>query len=173
MTKTSNPKIYVADLAAYNAGKLRGVWIDATQEPDEIKAEVQAMLAESPEPVADEHAIHDTDGFEGVFISEWANFEDVHQIALLIEEHGALGAELLNHWNNDVDEVRRLFEDGYYLGAWENVADYVQEITEETTEIPNHLSGYIDYDSMARDMELNGDIFTVELDGEVHIFANR
>ena len=117
MTKTTTPKIYVADLAAYNAGKLRGVWIDAAQEPDQIKAEVQAMLAESLEPLADEHAIHDTDGFEGVFISEWANFEDVHQIALLIEEHGALGAELLNHWNNDVDEVRRLFEDGYYLGV--------------------------------------------------------
>ena len=146
MTKTTNPKIYVADLAAYNAGKLRGIWIDATQEPDEIKAQVQAMLAESPEPVADEHAIHDTDGFEGAFISEWANFEDVHQITLLIEEHGALGAELLNHWNNDVDEVRRLFEDGYYLGVWERVADYVQEVTEETTEIPGHLSGYIDYD---------------------------
>jgi len=173
MTKTNTPTIYVADLAAYNAGKLRGVWIDATQEPNEIKAEVQAMLAESPEPVADEHAIHDTDGFGGVFISEWANFEDVHQIALLIEEHGSLGAELLIHWNNDVDEVRRLFEDGYYLGAWESVADYAQEITEETTEIPNHLSGYIDYASMARDMELNGDIFTVELDGEAHIFLNH
>jgi hypothetical protein len=51
MTKTITPKIYVADLAAYNAGKLRGIWIDAAQEPDEIRAEVQAMLAGSPEPV--------------------------------------------------------------------------------------------------------------------------
>ena len=173
MTKTITPKIYVADLAAYNAGRLRGAWIDATQEPDEIKAEVQAMLAESPEPVADEHAIHDTDGFEGVYISEWASFEDVHEIALLIQEHGALGAELLNHWNNDVAEVSRLFENGYYLGVFDSVADYVQEIIEETTEIPDHLAGYIDYASMARDMELNGDIFTVALEGEVHIFANR
>ena len=50
---TDVPKIYVADLAAYNAGRLRGIWIDATQEPDEIHAEVQAMLAGSPEPVAE------------------------------------------------------------------------------------------------------------------------
>ena len=160
-------------LASNNAGKLRGAWIDATQEPDEIKAEVHAMLAKSPEPVAEEHAIHDADGFEGVFISEWASFEEVHNIALLIEEHGALGAELLNHWNNDVNEVQRLFEDGYYLGAWDSVATYAQEITEETTEIPDHLKFYVNYQSMARDMELNGDIFTVELDGQVHIFANR
>ncbi len=48
---TDVPRIYVADLAAYNAGKLRGVWIDATKEPDEIHAEVLAMLAGSPEPV--------------------------------------------------------------------------------------------------------------------------
>ena len=120
-----------------------------------------------------EWAIHDHEGFGGVHISEWASFEEVHEIALLIEEHGALGAELLAHWYNDVDEVRRLFDDGYYLGAFDSVADYVQEITEETVEIPEVLQFYIDFQSMARDMELNGDIFTVELDGQVHIFANH
>jgi hypothetical protein len=29
---TITPSIYVADLAAYNAGILHGIWIDATQE---------------------------------------------------------------------------------------------------------------------------------------------
>ena len=142
---TDTPRIYVADLAGYNAGTLRGVWIDATKEPDEIMAEVQAMLAESPEPVAEEWAIHCYEGFGAAYISEWTSFEDVHDIALLIEEHGALGAELLEQWNNDVDEVRRLFDDGYYLGVWDSVADYAQELTEETTEIPDHLVHYIDY----------------------------
>ena len=170
---TDVPRIYVADLAAYNAGKLRGVWIDATKEPDEIHAEVQAMLAGSPEALAEEWRIDDHEGFGGVYISEWASFEDVHEIALLIEEHGPLGAELLSHWNNDVAEVRRLFDDGYYLGTFDSVADYAQEITEETVEIPEPLRYYVDYASMARDMELNGDIFTVELDGQVHIFANH
>ena len=117
--------------------------------------------------------IDDHEGFGGVYISEWASFEDVHEIALLIEEHGELGAELLSHWNNDVAEVRRLFNDGYYLGAFDSVADYAQEITEETVEIPEPLRYYVDYAGMARDMELNGDIFTVELDGQVHIFANH
>ncbi len=170
---TDTPRIYVADLAAYNAGTLRGVWIDANKEPDEIVADVQAMLAGSPEPVAEEWSIHCYEGFGAAYISEWASFEEVHQIALLIEQHGALGAELLGHWNNDVDEVRRLFDDGYYLGVWDSVADYAQELTEETTEIPDHLQYYVDYSAMARDMELNGDIFTVELDGQVHIFANH
>ena len=97
----------------------------------------------------------------------------MHRIALLIEEHGPLGAELLSHWNNDVEEVRRLFDDGYYLGSFDSVADYAQEITEEAVEIPEPLRFYVDYASMAREMELNGDIFTVELDGQVHIFGNH
>ena len=32
---------------------------------------------------------------------------------------------------------------------------------------------YVDYASMARDMELNGDILTIELGHEIHIFMNH
>ena len=31
-------RIYVADLAAYNAGYLHGVWIDASQDLEDIQA---------------------------------------------------------------------------------------------------------------------------------------
>ncbi|MDH3664701.1 MAG: antirestriction protein ArdA [Alphaproteobacteria bacterium] len=41
---TDTPRIYVTDLAAFNAGALRGIWIDATRELGEIQASVQAML---------------------------------------------------------------------------------------------------------------------------------
>ena len=44
----SEARIYVADLAAYNAGVLYGVWIDACSNIDDIWAEVKSMLAESP-----------------------------------------------------------------------------------------------------------------------------
>ena len=42
-------QIYIADLAAYNAGNLRGRWIDANQTPDELNNEVKKMLLESPQ----------------------------------------------------------------------------------------------------------------------------
>ncbi|HBL92812.1 MAG TPA: hypothetical protein DD375_04790, partial [Hyphomonas sp.] len=51
------PRVYVACLAAYNNGRLHGAWINAT-EPDEIMEHVRAMLAASPEPDAEEWAIH-------------------------------------------------------------------------------------------------------------------
>ena len=41
-------QIYIADLAAYNAGYLRGRWIDANQTAEELNNEVFRMLLESP-----------------------------------------------------------------------------------------------------------------------------
>jgi antirestriction protein len=42
-------QIYIADLAAYNAGFLRGKWIDANQTLEELNNEVYNLLLESPE----------------------------------------------------------------------------------------------------------------------------
>lgn len=55
-----------------------------------------------------------------------------------------------------------------------SLADYAEELTEETTEIPESLRHYIDYEAMGRDMRLNGDVFTIETGyREVHIFWSR
>jgi len=42
-------RIYVADLAAYNNGKLHGVWINACDDLEDIQEQVNKMLAKSPE----------------------------------------------------------------------------------------------------------------------------
>ncbi len=52
------PSIYVACLASYNNAILHGVWIDATQSEDDIMKEIWEMLDNSPEPNAEEYAIH-------------------------------------------------------------------------------------------------------------------
>ena len=46
---TTSPRIYVACLAAYNAGHLHGRWIDADQSADDIWDDVRGMLRTSPE----------------------------------------------------------------------------------------------------------------------------
>jgi antirestriction protein len=49
-----------------------------------------------------------------------------------------------------------------------------RKVTEETTEIPENLRCYIDYERMARGMEMSGDVFTIEAGYEkVHVFWNR
>jgi len=83
-------RIYVADLAAYNSGKLHGVWIDATQELEDIQAQVSAMLAARPEGFAEEYAIHDYEGFGGYALSEYQGLQSAHEIACFIEEFGEI-----------------------------------------------------------------------------------
>lgn len=166
----STPKIYVACLAAYNNGKLHGAWIDATQSADAIHDEIKAMLATSPEAGAEEWAIHDYEGFGSVRISEWESMELIADMAALIGEHNELGVATLSHFCGDIREARCALED-HYCGQYRSLADFARGITEETTSIPEKLAYYIDYAAMARDMEMSGDVFTIETGFEVvHVF---
>lgn len=168
---TTPPRIYVACLAAYNSGYLHGAWIDADQDEEAIRAEIAAMLERSPIEGAEEYAIHDYEGFEGVCISEYAGIESVRRTAAFIVEHGALGAALLEHFSDDIDEAEETLTDRYH-GQFSSLAAYVQELTEDTTAIPESLRYYIDWQAMARDAELSGDVFTVETaHDEVHVFS--
>ena len=166
-------RIYVADLAAYNNGKLHGVWINATDDMDDIWNQVNQMLAESPEGFAEEYAIHDYEGFEGYALSEYEGLEAAHKIACFIEEYPDFGGELLNNFGGDLEEAKTAAEENY-CGCYKSLADFAEELTEDTTQIPENLAYYIDYERMGRDMELSGDIFTIETAfEEVHIFWSR
>ena len=61
---TTTPRIYVACLASYNAGRLHGLWIDATDDVDAMQAEINRMLAASPEPNVQRQIYVDEDGAE-------------------------------------------------------------------------------------------------------------
>ena len=62
-----------------------------------------------------------------------------------------------------------------YNGEYESLADFAEELTASPPlEIPETLKYYIDYKSMARDMEMNGDVFTIETGyKEIHVFWNN
>ncbi len=166
---TDTPRLYIADLAAYNAGHLHGVWIDATDDLDDIWDQINTMLEASPTQDAEEYAIHDYEGFGGYRVEEYDSIDELHEIACFIEEHPVFGAELLNHCS-DLKEAQKMAEESYN-GCYTSLADYAQELTEQTGDIPSHLEYYIDYDRMSRDMKLSGDIFSIETaHDEVHVF---
>ena len=163
------PKIYVACLAAYNSGYLHGKWIDATLDLDTIWDEIKQMLKTSPVPDAEEYAIHDYEDFAGYNLSEYSGIESTHEIALFIEEHGDLGSGLIDY-AQDLDEARTMLENEY-AGCYSSVEEFAEELTTTSTEIPDSLQYYIDYEKMARDMDLSGDIFTITTaHNEVHVF---
>jgi antirestriction protein len=162
------PRIYVASLADYNAGRLHGRWIDAAQDADDTHAEIRAMLASSREPVAEEWAIHDYDDFGAINLGEYESIEKVAGIAQGIEEHGEAFAAFLS---NDSDATAEQFEEAY-RGTYRTVEDFADELIEEGIlgEIPEALEPYIDTEKFAHDLEVGGDIFTVDGGEGVFIF---
>lgn len=164
-------RIYVACLAAYNSGHLHGRWVDATQGVDHILDETKAMLALSPIENAEEHAIHDYEGFEGAPVEEYTSFETIVALVEFIEEHGTLGGKVLAHFGGDIEDAETAFEN--YQGEHISLAMYAEQLTEDCgPEIPDNIAFYIDYDAMGRDMEMSGDIFTIEITfDEIHIFG--
>lgn len=177
MSKTE-PRIYVACLAAYNGGILHGEWIKANQPAEDIQKEVNAMLKTSPiEEEAEEWAIHDYEGFANLKLSEWASFENISRMAELAEEHGEVFFAILEHLGGtgkeQLAEAQRFIEEGY-LGLWDSLEEYAENFADETgilANVPDNLLFYFDYDAYGLDMELSGDIISLEAkSGKIHIF---
>lgn len=167
------PRIYVACLAAYNAGMLHGVWIDVEDDAEAVGEAIAAMLAASPEPGAEEWAIHDYEDFGGVQIGEHTGIERVVEIAAFLRERGRLGALVLEQLDGDLDRAEQALDEDY-RGQFASLADCMEETYEDLASVPEGLRGYIDWEAMARDAALSGEVFTVETAPDaVHVFWAR
>lgn len=106
-------KIYVADLAAYNNGKLHGVWIDARDDLDSIQEQMDGLLEAGPIEMAEEYAIHDYEGFGRCSLSEYESLKKVHAIACFINEHSEIGGELLSFFGGSLEDVETAANENY------------------------------------------------------------
>lgn len=159
---TTEYRIYVASLAAYNAGILHGAWIQADQDADGINADIQEMLDACPEK-GEEWAIHDYE-MGGIKLGESEDIETVSDLAQALTDHH--GDAFAAFWNNDsyddVDTAVEAFEEAY-IGEYESLTDYAESYLDDTgalNEVPEWLRPYIDAEAIGRDMELGGDIWT-------------
>jgi len=169
-TTKITPRVYVACLASYNAGKLHGKWIDATQCPDDIQADVDAMLAESTEPFAEEWAIHDHEGLGDIGESE--SFERVSAIGQAVAAAGDAAPALLAFLDYDYGAAPEDFED-CYAGEWDSMADFAYDFHENTGDLDHPLIGYVDWEAVGRDMAINN-VWTANApNGGVYVFWNR
>lgn len=180
MKNQALPRIYVASLTDYNNGNLFGVWIDATQDAESIHEQIAQMLKASKYPDAEEFAIHDFEGFQGVKIGEFESIETVAKLAELVEEFGEPFAAF---WNNgtasDIDSAQDEFESAF-MGTYNSVEDYVVEMFEGSSsefKAPEnqwfHPANFIDWERMGRDLETSGDIWTHQTSEGVAIFNNQ
>jgi antirestriction protein len=163
---STEPRIYVACLAAYNNGRLHGEWIDADQSADELHEAVARMLAASPQPDAEEWAIHDYEGFGSLRLGEYESLERVATIAAGIAEHGdAFSAWLSYDESQDATDMQS-FEDAY-RGEWDSLRAYAEDYAEQTgmydaAEKSGSPYVVVDIDMLTRDLDI--ELYTVDSD---------
>jgi antirestriction protein len=177
MKKPCAPRIYVACLASYNSGILHGRWIDCDREVEDIRREIAEILATSTEPIAEEYAIHDYEGFGVLRIDEYEDIDHVAEVARLIGEDREILAHVIEHCGgiDHLDEAKQLMDEAY-SGEWDSLDEWAEDFLDETGQlesIPKNLRYYIDFETYAHDCEMSGDVFTIEVDGKVHVFWNH
>ncbi|MBL3591770.1 MAG: antirestriction protein ArdA [gamma proteobacterium endosymbiont of Lamellibrachia anaximandri] len=114
------------------------------------EVEIQFIDGEAHEP-----SLFKAAGIHQGNISLW--FDELEDLA---SDDATRICFLLDYLNLD-DALSRFDEVYLHYGTAE---DYAQEIIEETTEIPENLQYYIDYEAIARDMKINGEIIEIERD---------
>lgn len=152
-------RIYVANLAAYNAGRLRGKWIEPSTDADDLREQVLEAIGGNPD---NEWAIHDYDAFPDM--GEYPDLEDVARMAAILEEHPL---DVVNAAMNFADPSRRggldqleeMLEEGY--GIYEDKKDYVEQLVDDmggpSALGKDTINSYFDYDSFGRDLSIEAD----------------
>lgn len=165
-------KIYVACLAAYNEGILHGAWINLNEcnDSDDIHNLINDMLSKSPIPNAEEWAVHDTDGISGLDKLELGDMIKLNECDTPDLIMGLINQGVVNNIEDAIE-----YHENNYQGQHDSLSDYAQEFFESCgylDDLPDLIKYHIDYESMGRDFELGGDIFTIESGRTIHVYTN-
>lgn len=156
-----NVSIFITNLAKYNAGELFGEWVDLPLDDDELEEKMH-QIADNGTDCDDELFITD---YEAPFkIDEYDSIEKINEKAQRIDDLDEEEQDVLEAYLDDVsdnfDEALRVVENGDYTiyGSCDTVEELAEEFVDNGCygEVPDGLRFYIDYDAIARDMEMNG-----------------
>ena len=178
-------RAWVGSLAAYNAGRLIGAWIDldgkdAEDVAEEAREAMRPMIAGfmGEAQAFDEIWIFDHEGLGGLVSGECNVVEAVRAAEVLAEVDDADAfrayCEGLGPTNIDLDSVAEDFREAY-AGEWSSMADYAEDLAEDTgslADVPEHFRPYIDFESYGRDLVLGGDYWTADAPGGVYVFRS-
>jgi antirestriction protein len=122
------PRIYVADLEAYNNGRLVGEWLDLSDydNADELMDAIQDVLKKSG---GEEYAIHDYENFPSILYSEYMSRNDFQALYDVMEtaKRNDLPLEVVQ------DIVSQYGEGGVeeFYGKFDNAEDFAYQQVEE------------------------------------------
>jgi antirestriction protein len=123
------PRIYVADLEAYNNGKLVGEWLDLANydDADELMDAIENVIKKSG---GEEYAIHDAEYIPSSMYSEYMgrkDFEELYEMMDLAKQNN-LPLEVVQdvvsqYGASAVDE---------FVGKYDSQEDFAQELVDDT-----------------------------------------
>ncbi|MEM9214675.1 MAG: antirestriction protein ArdA [Cyanobacteria bacterium P01_F01_bin.150] len=158
----SHSAIYAADLADYNSGILRGIWIPIFEDSDKytIQDKIHEMLDEKDH---EEYAIHDYNNIPSSELGEYPDLDDVIKVAKAVHQHGY---NLIDQYINSfsIEDLKDL--EDRFLGIYESVEDYAYEYINSCYKMEKMLGNlvhYFDYQSYGNDLILGGDIISINL----------
>ncbi|QNG26076.1 antirestriction protein ArdA [Synechococcus sp. HK01-R] len=173
--------VYIACLASYNAGRLHGAWVDLEQCQDEgdIQAAIDWILATSPEPGAEEWAMHDSSNLPGYLSrNEWPALSDLIEWAHVAcslgspEEDEAYRLACENQGKTlDKDQFWET-----YCDCYSSEEDYAYKQAIRTGALPDELPwplSHIDWAGAWRELASDGYHAEPCSSGGVHIFCSR
>ena len=123
------PKIYVADLEAYNNGRLSGVWLDLTNysDADELMDAINDFLKTTG---GEEYAVHDYENLPSSMYSEYMgvrDFEEIYEMLDLAKENDLpldVVMEVVSQFDRSaLDE---------YTGVYDSEQDFAEQLVDET-----------------------------------------
>lgn len=171
---------YIACLASYNNGRLHGAWIDLEliSDADDLQECIDHILATSPEPGAEEWAMHDHAGLPDCLSrSEWPDLSELAAWGAALADLSRPEWEPFRFYCDDRGEVCSAddFRDAYH-GCWDDPSDFAYQLAEDAGVMPESSAwplSCIDWEAAWRELQIGGDYSAVSAStGGVHVFRN-
>lgn len=156
-------QVYISNLGKYNEGELVGAWFRPPIDMEEVKEKIG--LNDQYE----EYAIHDYElPFE---IEEYTSISEINRLCELVEEIEDTPIykelqEIQAMWFSNIEDLIEHKDDIIHYPNCDSMADVAAYYVEETGqlgEVPSNLQNYIDYQSLGRDMELEGNFLVTNM----------
>lgn len=169
-------ELFITDLAAYNNGYLIGEWVSLPMDEDELKSKIDEILTIGAEACGD-------DEHEEIFLTDYdcdyfeiAEFDNPFKLNEIAEQADGLNDHevkmvrflLRNGLVKDFEEALEKYED-VIIHEDSTMEDVAYEFVNECynlKDLPAIIANNIDYESIGREMEMDGRYF--EEDGDIY-----
>jgi len=168
-------RVYITDLEAYNNGHLVGEWYQLPMSEDLLAESVENVLNEGKEICEDEHNHEEyfiTDyECEYMGIDEYSNLTELNEISEAMEAMSEYDIKIIKFLLNNqiVSDIFEAIEQKDDVRVYEDqtMEDIAYDLIEECynlDNIPSIISNNIDYQSIARDLEMEGNYYKISSD---------